>query len=74
MKKRDPDGNGENTETTVADILREISAKLDKLDSIDGRLDSIDRRIDAALRRDQSFDARISKLETRLAKLERKRS
>lgn len=65
----------ERTNTTMEDLLREISSKLDelkRLDSIDQHLVMLDKRIEQALRRDQLFEGRFAKLEMRMAKVEKK--
>jgi hypothetical protein len=65
-------GNGEKTETSLADVVREIRGMSSKLDDHTKLLGSIDRKLDSALRRDERFEARISKLESEVAKLKRR--
>lgn len=63
--------NGSDTDTTTADILREISAKLDQLEEIGGDVKSLKT---SALLRDRQLEARVTKLETEMGKLRARRS
>jgi hypothetical protein len=65
--------NGEDTDVTLVDVVRELRTISGKLDKLDTTVSSMDKKLEAGLRRDATFEARISKLETDMAKLKRKR-